>query len=164
MWQKFLLILTDSSIQFEFSAVPTPLLKLLRSPEGGFVASNKDLWWERPIDDEWVRKASALAKKFAVDGARIEDLRTQVVESSSVIRVAENSADVGAEPLTTNECRDSLYQIILHLQEEVAELKKFDVIAYEKLSLLKLQLESDQKPKARVRSSSKVSGQTKSSS
>lgn len=160
MWKNFILILTPNSIQLEFPEVPTPLLRLLQSPDGNFIPSNKNMKWERPIDEIWVKRVSKLVEKYKTDGARIEDFRFADEEKEKV------SGRLGNDSLSEEEksISDLLYQI-KQLQEEVAELKKFDAIAFEKLTQLNRVLESgQQKPKAKTQKSSKLSGRTKSSS
>lgn len=180
MWKEFILILTTDSIKLEFPETPTPLLKLLQSPDAGFTASNNNLWWERPSEEEWVKTVSNMAKKYFPDGARINDLRIVPEVSEKALypteevktRLTVSSDSSGASPReespvnslnSANPIRlNELLYYIKQLQEEVAELKKFDAIASEKLAQLNRALESgQQKPKAKTQKSSRQSGKTK---
>jgi hypothetical protein len=157
MWQQFVLIIADDSLQLEFPAVPTPLLKLLESPDA-FTASNNNLWWQRPFDELWLNRAMKLAQKY---GARVEDFRhTPSSSDQQEPKKVEEPAPTQSASNSSKTLDELLYKI-QRLEEELSELKKFDAIASEKLSYLKLSLESDRKPKAKTRTTSRGNGRTK---
>lgn len=165
----FNFIITEKSLRLEFTETPSPsLLKLLQSPDARFTSSSDKLKWERPNDSVWLGRVTALANRF---NAEIKDL-------SKEPQKAEDPKTIAIEPSLQNNKIDlsdakdtldisSLFYQMNQMKEEIAELKKSDALASEKLNALKQQLESErliekEKPSSRNRSSSKLSGKTKS--